>query len=77
MLHTAMSAVTAKYQATIPKPVREKLQLKAGDRVTFSIENDRVYIQKATGFDVPYLRSLETTLEEWSTPEDEEAYKDL
>ncbi|AFM13028.1 AbrB/MazE/SpoVT family DNA-binding domain-containing protein [Turneriella parva] len=72
-----MSAVTAKYQATLPKPVREKLQLKAGDKVTFSIENDRVYIQKATGFDVPYLRSLETTLEEWASPEDEEAYKNL
>lgn len=72
-----MSALTSKYQATLPKPVRERLNLKAGDRIVFSIENDRVYIQKATGFDVPYLRSLETTLEEWASPEDEEAYKDL
>ncbi|GAB4438757.1 MAG: hypothetical protein OHK0011_21470 [Turneriella sp.] len=72
-----MSTVTAKYQATLPKPVREKLQLKAGDRVTFSIEHDRVYIQKATGLDVPYLKSLEATLEEWASPEDDEAYKDL
>ena len=72
-----MSALTSKYQATLPKPVRERLNLKAGDRIVFSIENDRVYIQKATGFDVPYLRSLETTLEEWASPEDEEAYKAL
>jgi antitoxin PrlF len=72
-----MSAVTTKFQATPLKPVREKLQLKAGDQVTFSIENDRVYIQKAAGFGVPYLRSLETTLEEWASPEDEEASQDL
>lgn len=72
-----MSAVTSKYQATLPKPVRERLNIKAGDKIMFSIENDRVYIQKATGFDIPYLRSLETTLEEWASPEDEEAYKDL
>lgn len=72
-----MVAVTSKYQATLPKPVRERLDLKAGDKIVFSIENDRVYIQKATGFDVPYLRSLETTLGEWASPEDDEAYKDL
>jgi antitoxin PrlF len=72
-----MVALTSKHQATLPKPVRERLGLKAGDKIVFSIENDRVYIHKATGFDLPYLRSLETTLEEWASPEDDEAYKDL
>ena len=34
------SALTSKGQATIPKPVRERLGLKAGDRVKFFIHSD-------------------------------------
>jgi antitoxin PrlF len=38
---TAMeSAITSKGQATIPKPVREHLGLKPGDRVKFFIHPD-------------------------------------
>ena len=61
----------------MPKEVREHLHLKPGDKITYSIENERVYIQKLTGLDVPYLRSLEGTLEEWASTEDEKAYADL
>jgi antitoxin PrlF len=34
------SAITVKGQATIPKPIREHLRLKAGDRVKFFIHPD-------------------------------------
>ena len=34
------SAITAKGQATIPKPIREHLGLKPGDRVKFFIHPD-------------------------------------
>ncbi|HLW90020.1 MAG TPA: AbrB/MazE/SpoVT family DNA-binding domain-containing protein [Roseiarcus sp.] len=34
------SAITAKGQATIPKPVRERLNLKPGDRVKFFMHPD-------------------------------------
>jgi antitoxin PrlF len=34
------SAITSKGQATIPKPIREHLQLKPGDRVKFFIHPD-------------------------------------
>jgi len=34
------STITAKGQATIPKAVREHLQLKAGDRVRFFVHPD-------------------------------------
>ena len=34
------SAITAKGQATIPKPVRERLNLRPGDRVKFFMHPD-------------------------------------
>jgi AbrB family looped-hinge helix DNA binding protein len=34
------SAITSKGQATIPKPIREHLGLKPGDRVKFFIRSD-------------------------------------
>ena len=34
------SAITVKGQATIPKPIRDHLGLKAGDRVKFFIHSD-------------------------------------
>jgi antitoxin PrlF len=37
---TMESAITAKGQATIPKPIRDHLQLKPGDRVKFFVHPD-------------------------------------
>jgi AbrB family looped-hinge helix DNA binding protein len=69
--------LTSKHQATIPKFVREKLSLKAGDTILFKEQNGVVTITKATKHDLEYLRSLESTLSEWLSPEDEEAFRDL
>ncbi|OQW58550.1 MAG: AbrB family transcriptional regulator [Proteobacteria bacterium HN_bin10] len=45
-----MGAVTVKGQVTIPKPVRDKLGLKAGDEVAFEAGPDgAVIIRKARG----------------------------
>ncbi len=35
-----MATITSKGQTTIPKAVRERLRLKAGDRVEFVIQDD-------------------------------------
>ena len=40
MVKTMESAITAKGQATIPKPIRDHLQLKPGDRVKFFVHPD-------------------------------------
>ena len=40
MVETMESAITAKGQATIPKPIRDHLQLKPGDRVKFFVHPD-------------------------------------
>ena len=42
-----VSTLTSKYQATIPRAVREALALGAGDRIEFLIDRDGVRIQRA------------------------------
>lgn len=76
-MKSAKSKLTSKYQTTIPQEVRELLLLKKGDEVIFEIEEGRVTIRKATPFDLEYLSSVESTLSEWTSENDEEAYKNL
>lgn len=70
--------LTSKYQATIPKEVRKKLDIKAGDSIVFQIQKDgSIILKKAKPFDTAYLESLEHTLTEWNSKEDEDAFDDL
>jgi AbrB family looped-hinge helix DNA binding protein len=39
------SKITAKYQVTIPRPVREKLKLHIADAIEWKMEDDRVYVE--------------------------------
>jgi AbrB family looped-hinge helix DNA binding protein len=39
------SKVTQKYQATIPRGIREKLEIEKGDRVIFEIEDEKVVLK--------------------------------
>lgn len=76
-MRTAISKLTRKYQATIPAPVRDVLRLKAGDSIAFEIEDEQIRLRKARPIDLEFSGALEGTLDEWSRPEDEEAYRDL
>ncbi len=73
-----ISKLTSKYQATIPLEVRKHLRLKAKDQIIYEIlEGNGVVIRKASPLDIEYLKALNYTLNEWDSPEDDEAYKDL
>ena len=75
MIHTKL---TSKNQATIPKEIREKLDLKAGDRITFEIRADgSIQLRKSRPFDLEYTKALESTLDEWGSKLDEKDYEDL
>ncbi len=76
-MRTATSKLTRKYQATIPAPVREVLQLRQGDTIAFEIDREEIRIRKVRPIDLEFARALEGTLEEWSGEADEEAYRDL
>ena len=73
-----VSKITSKYQATIPKEIRNKLQIKAGDAVLFEILTDgTVVLKKAKPLDREYLKSLQNTLNEWEFEYDEQAFEHL
>ncbi len=73
-----VSTLTAKYQATIPRQVREALQVSAGDRIEFLIDaRYGVRVRRAPPRDAD-LQALEATLApEWESPDDDDAYAGL
>ncbi|MGC1676560.1 MAG: hypothetical protein WA740_03415 [Candidatus Binataceae bacterium] len=74
----ASSRLTSKSQATFPAAVRRCLHLKPGDTVIFEEqEAGTVRIRKAEPLDLEFLEALEGTLSEWSSDNDERAYRDL
>ncbi|PHS24377.1 MAG: AbrB family transcriptional regulator [Methylophaga sp.] len=76
-MSTATSKLTKKYQATIPEPVRRMLHLTAGDVIAFDIDNNNVHLRKARSVDTVFAQSLQDTLTEWDSAEDDEAYREL
>ena len=76
-MQTATSKLTRKYQATVPKVVRKKLKLNAGDVIAFEIEDEIIKLRKAMPIDIEFSRALVPTLSEWESENDEEAYNDL
>lgn len=72
-----ISKVTSKFQTTIPQTIRDAMGISKGDAVVFEVEDGRVFIKKLQPLDLDYLCSLSETFSEWSSPEDEEAYRDL
>jgi len=74
-----VSTLTSKYQATVPRAVRETLQLGAGDRIEYIIERRGVVrLRKAPAAAAGELQALEATLApEWNSPDDDAAYADL
>ena len=77
MATIAAFRLTSKYQATIPADVRRALRLKQGDVVQFEIDGDRVTLRRQQASDRAYLKGFESTLSEWGSAYDDEAYRDL
>ncbi len=70
--------LTSKYQATIPKEIRQHLHLESGDEVLYELLPDNtVVVRKTSPLDLDYLQALNSTMNEWESDEDELAYKDL
>jgi antitoxin PrlF len=72
-----LSTVTSKGQATVPAEIRRVLHLQPGDKIKFEVQDHQVLITKADQFDYLYHTAVSSTLNEWDSPEDDEAYRDL
>ncbi len=71
------SRLSSKGQVTIPGEVRRALGLRSGDIVAYDVRGTSAVIRKLEPFDVPFHEALADTLDEWTSPEDEEAFHDL
>ncbi len=74
-MHT--SKISSKAQITLPRKVREALGAKTGDMIVYEVEGDVVRLKRLEPFDAAFHHALSSTLDEWATEEDEEAFGDL
>ena len=69
--------ITSKGQVTIPKEIREAIGLAPGNMIAYEVQNGSVILRRVEAFDAAFHEALSKTLEEWESPEDEEAFRDL
>lgn len=73
-----LARVTAKGQATIPKRLRDAANIKEGDMLAFDLDsNNRIIIRRIDTATNLELMASQGTLQEWNSPEDDEAWRDL
>ena len=72
-----LAKITARGQTTIPKSVRTAANLDEGDVIAFEVRSDHLVVRKVTPVQDDYLRGLSEVLGEWTSPEDEAAWRDL
>jgi AbrB family looped-hinge helix DNA binding protein len=71
------SRLSSKGQVTIPVEVRQHLGLEPGDLVVYEIEGERAFLRRGEPFDVALHAALAETLDEWTSAEDDEAFREL
>jgi hypothetical protein len=52
--------------------VRRLLRVGSGDSLLYEMEKEAVRIRKATPLDAAWARAVESTLTEWSGPDDDD-----
>ncbi len=72
-----LSKLSRKGQITIPKEIRDAVGLQPGDMVAYGTENGVITIKRVEPFDSKFHATLSETLEEWASPQDDEAFGDL
>lgn len=72
-----LATLTSKGQVTVPKMVRDALGLRQGDTLQWDLEDGSVRVKVLKPVDRLFLEGVEANLQEWNSPEDEEAFADL
>lgn len=72
-----VSKLSIKGQVTIPIDVRKAMGIEPGDLVSYELKGNSVEIKRLDPLDAVYHASISETLEEWNSPEDDEAFNDL
>lgn len=72
-----LAKITSRGQTTIPKRIREAVNLHEGDVIAFEIEGDYMRVRKVFSGQDDYLKGIAESFSEWNSPEDEKAWHDL
>ena len=76
-MSTFYGKLMSKGRTTVPNEVREALGIKSGDMLVYRIMKGRVTLARAEPPDRAYLKGLQSTLSEWNSKADAEAYDGL
>ena len=71
------SKISTKGQVTIPAGIRKAMGVEPGDLIAYELQGKTVKLKKIDPFDAAYHQAIAETLEEWKSPEDDEAFNDL
>lgn len=71
------SRVSSKGQVTLPKNVRDAIGVGPGDVVAYDVAKGAVTLRRLEPIDLAFHAALESTLAEWGSKQDDEAYGDL
>ena len=72
-----ISRVSSKGQVTLPRKIREAIGVGPGDAVAYDVAKGVVTLRRLEPIDLAFHAALESTLVEWGSKEDDEAYGDL
>ena len=72
-----VSKLSSKGQVTIPASIRTAMCLEPDDFIAYDLNGKTVKLKKIEPFDIAYHVAIAETLEEWTSPEDDEAFHDL
>ncbi len=71
-MKTATSKISEKGQTTVPKVIRDALGIHSGDLIQYEVEGNVIKIRKLDAEENIWLKSIETTLEEWHGSDDDD-----
>ena len=71
------SKMTSRGQITIPKRIREITDLHEGDALGFDYHDGKLTLFKLPVHKDEYLQGASDLMDEWLSPEDEKAWRDL
>ncbi len=71
------SRLSQKGQITLPRKIREMIGVKAGDFIVYEPGEEQVTLRHIEPFDAAFHAALSSTVDEWSTEEDEKAFRNL
>lgn len=64
-------------RVTIPRDIRQALRLGPGDMVAFEVRRGKATLRRVESFDAVYHSTVSKTLGEWSSAEDDRAFRSL